>query len=132
MSKKMQNSTVKTSRKAIQQSLIAEFNKITGKFGPASEKLLKEVKKGSKKLAKIISKELKPAQSAIQETGNEVKNAVAPAPKVKSKKAATPAKTEAAPEPPAKAAVVKPAPSKKKQVAKASAETPIKKDNQVS
>jgi hypothetical protein len=119
---------VKTSRKAIQQHLIDEIKKITGKFGPESEKLLKEVEKGSKKLAKLISKELKLAQTAIQETANDVKASVSPAPKVKSKKAVPPAKTEAAPEPPTKAAAAKPLSSKKKPVAKASAGTPIKKD----
>jgi hypothetical protein len=73
---------------------------------------------------------LKPAQSAIQEKPDEVKVAVSKASKVKSKKAATPVKTEVAPEP-TKPSVAEPVQSKKIPVAKASAETEIKKDNPV-
>ncbi|HEY5325978.1 MAG TPA: hypothetical protein VIJ27_03180 [Mucilaginibacter sp.] len=98
MNKKTQDSPVKTSRKAIQQQLLGELKKITNRFGLESEKLIKEVQKGSKKLAKIISKELKlikPVNPGTIIEDKIEKNILIPAPKEKSKTPVVPAKPTA-------------------------------------
>jgi hypothetical protein len=156
MNKKTQESSVKASRKAIQQQLIDELKKITSRFGSGSEKLIKEITKGSKKLAKIISKELKQAGPESTETvkdvkvvkkAEDVKKPAAPAPKEKSVKAAPPVKSAAAPAKssaaPGKTVAKKAAPapvqpkpapvqSKAKPVKKVSAKPEAKKDNKTS
>jgi len=137
MNKKTQDSPVKTSRKAIQQQLIDELKKITSRFGSGSDKLIKEIEKGSKKLAKIISKELKADKPVNPEIinevkgGNEVKNAIRSAPKEKSKVAAVATKP-AATTGKAVTKVAETAPVQLKPVKKVSVKPEIKKDNKTS
>ena len=129
---KTQDSPVKTSRKAIQQQLMDEMKKITNRFGLESEKLIKEVQKGSKKLAKIISKELKLIKpvnpGTIIEDKNE-KHTVIPAPQEKRKIAVIPAKSVSAnTKTVAKVAAKAPVPAKTIPAIKVSVNPAVKKD----
>ncbi len=77
MNKKTQESSVKASRKAIQQKLIDELKKITSRFGSESEKLIKEINKGSKKAGENNFERLKAGEPVSPETGNGTKDAKA-------------------------------------------------------
>ncbi|MBC7914080.1 MAG: hypothetical protein H7Y07_08155 [Pyrinomonadaceae bacterium] len=60
----------KTARKDIKLSLISELKEVADKLGQDSKKFNKEIEKGSKQLAKKLSKQLKINKSAM-EAGNE-------------------------------------------------------------
>jgi cytoskeletal protein RodZ len=92
-------SAKKIARKNIELSLIAHLKEITVKTGPVSKKLIKEIEKGAKKLAKSIAKELVLAKPLTPETV------------IKTAAAATPAPAEKKPEV-KKAPAAKPAASK--------------------
>ena len=80
MKKDKPKSVKKTIREGIQSGLINELKNLTGKFGPASEKLGKEIIKGAEKLAKKIVKELKFEEEAkpvaVKETKTIAKNLI--------------------------------------------------------
>ena len=123
MKKSNIKSKVKSARKQIETSLVAELTAVTGKLGKGSKKLIKKIEKGSKKLAKTVAKELEFAEAAV------IKSA-APVVKTETKSMVpTPAKkTEVKPEAAkttAKSAVAK-APAKP-VTAKPAATAPVKK-----
>jgi hypothetical protein len=64
-------SAQKTVRKNIQSSLVKELTILTGMLGQDSKKLIKEIEKGSKQLAKKLSNKIKIDNSALVETETE-------------------------------------------------------------
>lgn len=125
MKKSELNSTTKAEIKKIQKeieiSLISKLKTITGKLGEGTDKLEKEIEKGSKKLAKKVVKELKVADQPV---------AVIEVPKAKTTNTAEPkAQKKAAPKSPV-SKQVKPAPEKqpaKTTAAKSKTAQPVKK-----
>lgn len=70
--KSLVKSARKTAKKDIRLSLVAGLKEIAGKYGNGSKKLEKDIKKGSKLLAKVLSKDIKIDKSALQETHSEI------------------------------------------------------------
>ncbi|HEY0177030.1 MAG TPA: hypothetical protein VGC08_11675 [Pedobacter sp.] len=66
----------KTAKKDIKLNLISELKEIAGKFGQGSKKLERDIEKGSKQLAKKLSKDIKIDKSAIIEANKQAKAAV--------------------------------------------------------
>ena len=108
MKKSELNSTAKAGIKKIQKeieaALITKLKAVTGKLGEATDKLEKEILKGSKKLAKKVVKELKIDQPAVAVPAIVQKNKIEPVADTKPEKKAIPAKPvpEKAPSAPAK------------------------------
>lgn len=67
--KSLDKAARKSVRETIKSSLIADLKELTGELGTASKKLEKEILKGSKKLAKRLTREIK----VNQETGPEMR-----------------------------------------------------------
>ena len=70
--KSLIKSARKTAEKDIRLSLAAGLKEIAGKYGEGSKKLKKDIKKGSKQLAKVLSNDIKIDKSALQETRSQV------------------------------------------------------------
>jgi hypothetical protein len=69
--KSLVKSARKTARKDIRLSLVAELKEIASKFGEGSKKLNKDIEKGSRQLAKKLSKDIKIDKSTIIGAGNQ-------------------------------------------------------------
>jgi hypothetical protein len=63
--KSLVKSARKTARKDIRLSLVADLKEIASKFGEGSKKLNKDIEKGSRQLAKKLSKDIKIDKSTI-------------------------------------------------------------------
>jgi hypothetical protein len=74
MKKSKLKSLVKSARKDIKLTLITELKDVAGKLGLDSKKGLKQIEKGSKQLAKKLSKQFKFDKSSSLKTKNETES----------------------------------------------------------
>jgi hypothetical protein len=137
MSKNIQQTPAKTVKKAVQQRITDELKAITKELGLDFEKLKDEAEKGTKKLVKIIARELKASRPVNKDAASEPKaaiNAKTQASKENIKKSTAPAKPAAAANGKAVAKEVAPktAPSKTKPVKEAVKKTSPKNDGALS
>lgn len=120
----------KTARKDIELRLITELKELAGKLGQDSKKLKKDIEKGSKQLAKKLSRKLKIDKSAILEASNETKAAnVLKIPKPAATRKPRTISSRAAEPATRKAPVVKPATANVKSVKKVAVQAEAEKDS---
>lgn len=112
--KETKNKSVKKAvRDDIASGLIKELKTLTGKFGEASEKLIEEIEKGAKKLARKITKEVKIITAPAAPKADKPVKKAAPAKTTAPTKTAAPAKTVAPVKKATAPAKAKPATKKK-------------------
>lgn len=73
--KSLVKSAIKKARKDIKLSLIIELKELAGRFGQDSKKMKKGIEKGSKQLAKKLSKYFNIDKAALLEAGNRTEEA---------------------------------------------------------